>query len=136
MTPIQHPPLSVLEVLQSTLRAIECTEGVLDTRTRREIASVGLRLVITLVRKNTDYGDSACSSPILAPNLPVELALLARMSDKVARLRNLAGGIGQADESVPYNESLNDTLLDLAGYCLLMYNYRLNIKPNLDNPKA
>lgn len=61
-------------------------------------------------RKNTDYGDSFGRS--------VEkygmIAALTRMSDKFNRAENLILK-GKAE----VQESLNDTLLDLAAYCIM-----------------
>lgn len=63
------------------------------------------------VRKNHDYGDSFSRS---FGKYGITAALV-RMEDKWNRLENLAGGEKQR---VP-EESLRDTCLDLANYCLM-----------------
>ena len=67
-----------------------------------------------LIAKNRNYGNSAFLPPVLCPTMKPEQALLVRMSDKVARLANLASG-----EKDRVGESTIDTLYDLAGYCVL-----------------
>lgn len=67
----------------------------------------------TLTSKNKDYGSSAFERPYLHPHIPVEDAILVRMSDKVGRLHNLMQNNAVCDESI------DDTVLDLAGYCIL-----------------
>lgn len=78
------------------------------------LADCGLELVATLLRKNTDYGASAWAAPILKPDMQPGDALLARMSDKVQRIATLT----QQDPEVA-DESLEDAINDLAGYCVL-----------------
>lgn len=63
------------------------------------------------VRKNHDYGDSFSRS---FGKYGVTAALV-RMEDKWNRLENLAGGAKQRVS----DESLRDTCLDLANYCLM-----------------
>lgn len=74
------------------------------------------RLLDTLIRKNHDYGNSVFKSPILEPDMPPDEAILVRMSDKLARLANLKNKEAK-------NESYEDTILDLAGYCILLLAY-------------
>jgi hypothetical protein len=68
-------------------------------------------------RKNHDYAktDDPLSNFKKAASLGIEpwRGVLVRMSDKFARLEQLAGG------KEPKNESLRDTLIDLAVYSLL-----------------
>lgn len=78
------------------------------------IASRGLDLVATLLRKNSDYGGSAWEVPILSPGLSPRVAIQCRMSDKVARLSRLLSG-----ETAEVDEAIEDTMKDLAGYALL-----------------
>lgn len=68
----------------------------------------------TLRKKNADYGNAASESPVLVPTLPAETAILVRMSDKIQRIRNLL-----TTGSVHVNESIQDSVMDLAGYCIL-----------------
>lgn len=71
-------------------------------------------LKTVLVRKNTDYGASAFNPPALAPGVAPTTAILVRMSDKISRLNNL-----QTAEQPNY-EAIEDTILDLAGYAILL----------------
>ena len=78
------------------------------------IAEVGLEMVALLLRKNSDYGSSAWTAPVLAPAMSPLEAIQCRMSDKVARLSGLMNGrVSEVDESVV------DTMSDLAGYAML-----------------
>lgn len=81
---------------------------------KETIESASRKLAELLLKKNQDYGDAVSSSPFLAPHLDAGTALLVRMSDKTSRIRNL---IETGRNEV--NESLKDSVLDLAGYCLL-----------------
>lgn len=63
------------------------------------------------VRKNHDYGDSFGRS---FEKYGI-VAALVRMEDKWNRLENLAGGAKQK----VMDESIRDTCLDLANYCLM-----------------
>lgn len=78
-------------------------------RIREECA----RLCQLLTSKNAAYGNAAASPPILLPDLDPSTAILVRMSDKVSRLRSLVSGAKENDES------FDDTIRDLAGYCVL-----------------
>lgn len=64
----------------------------------------------TLIRKNRDYGDSFAKQ---FAKYGV-LCGLIRMDDKMRRLENLIAG---AEQNV--DESIEDTLMDLAGYATL-----------------
>lgn len=61
-------------------------------------------------RKNHDYGDSFAK---LRNELPG--AILVRIYDKYSRLKTLLQG---ADQKVK-DESIDDTLIDLANYCIM-----------------
>ena len=61
-------------------------------------------------RKNHDYGDSFAK---LRNELPG--AILVRIYDKYSRLKTLLEG---ADQKVK-DESIDDTLMDLANYCIM-----------------
>lgn len=81
---------------------------------QQRLAKIGTEIVTTLLRKNADYGDTGQKPPILAKNLSADVGLLVRMSDKFARLETLLNG-----NKPEVEESVNDTMLDLAGYCIL-----------------
>lgn len=92
-----------------------CAEHQLKTPaecSQDNISAVVENLREMLVSKN--YGNLALTAPVLCPNMDPEQALLVRMSDKVARLASLASG-----EKDRVGESIEDTLYDLAGYCVL-----------------
>lgn len=61
-------------------------------------------------RKNHDYGDSFAKLRNELPN-----AILVRIYDKYSRLKTLMQG---ADQKVK-DESIDDTLIDLANYCIM-----------------
>lgn len=60
--------------------------------------------------KNADYGDSFAKVRQEYPQ-----AILIRLSDKFERLKSLYN----TDKQLVKDESVQDTLLDLANYCLL-----------------
>jgi hypothetical protein len=64
--------------------------------------------------KNNDYGSSYKLAPALL-GIPVHVGLLVRMTDKIARACKLA----QGQEAQVKDESLTDTLVDLANYAVL-----------------
>jgi len=61
-------------------------------------------------RKNHDYGDSFAKLRNELPN-----AILVRIYDKYSRLKTLMEG---AEQKVK-DESIDDTLMDLANYCIM-----------------
>lgn len=84
-------------------------------QTGTEIKRICKALENTLLRKNADYGNSSQRAPILIPRLSAQDALKVRLSDKIARFIQL-----EQSGSARVNESLDDTLLDMAGYCVLL----------------
>ena len=70
-----------------------------------------------LKRKNADYGDSFSEAPYLLPKLSTASSAYVRLSDKFHRLRTLLN-LDEQDRKT--DESLEDTLRDVAGYCLLL----------------
>lgn len=81
---------------------------------QQRIVTTGLQILDTLLRKNHDYGGSAWQVPVLAPGLTPREAIQCRMSDKIMRLSKLLGG-----EQAQVQESIEDTMRDLAGYAVL-----------------
>lgn len=81
-----------------------------DAAIRREINA----LADLLMRKNRDYGAAATSESPLCPELDSSTAILVRMGDKIKRLENLA-----SVKETLVDESFDDTVRDLAGYCVL-----------------
>lgn len=68
-----------------------------------------------VLKKNQDYGDSFLNKLALLPELDAETAIKVRISDKIARLKNLC----YQKEISPLNESINDSIQDLIGYFAL-----------------
>ncbi len=73
-------------------------------------------------RKNADYssGDDAFKNFRASETfgVPVETAILVRMSDKFARIGNLLNKEGEVKD-----ESISDTLKDLANYAMILKVY-------------
>ncbi len=83
--------------------------------TADRIESVCNELCRTLQAKNANYGDSAGKAPFFLPWLEPETGLWVRLGDKVERLKSL-----RSKEEDKVGESIRDTLLDTAGYALLL----------------
>ena len=64
----------------------------------------------TYNKKNADYGDSFMAVRDLYP----DVAIMVRIYDKVNRLRTLLSG-----KQAEVDESIEDTLMDLANYCIM-----------------
>lgn len=68
----------------------------------------------TYIKKNHDYGDSFSETfKKLGP-----ISAITRISDKYNRLVNL---VTSKDEAKVHDESIDDTLLDMANYCIMTY---------------
>lgn len=78
------------------------------------IAEEGMKIVTLLLRKNHDYGSSVFEPPALDSSLSVLSAIDVRMSDKIARIRNLKKAAAEVKA-----ETVDDTYRDLGGYCIL-----------------
>lgn len=76
-----------------------------------QFKEIAKNLTLLYAKKNQDYGDSFGKS---VKRYGI-IAALTRMSDKFNRLENL---ILNKDYNVK-DESLSDTLLDLAAYCIM-----------------
>jgi len=83
----------------------------------KKIETAFVLLHDTLEAKNADYGNSAFAPPLLCPGLTARQGILVRMSDKIQRLLHLTGGGHHAVK----DESVEDTMLDLAGYIVLYF---------------
>jgi hypothetical protein len=81
-----------------------------------------------LMRKQADYGLSAFTPPLLNRGATAEDAILTRMSDKVARLKNIL----RTDGTQVADETIEDTIRDLAGYCFLFLANRKLIADGID----
>jgi len=93
------------------LRLIQNSAGGYNGEDQTRIARVGLAFLVTLLRKNRDYGSSVFKTPLLAPSLDPGTAILVRMSDKIERLSH--------NNALEINETRDDTMMDLGAYALL-----------------
>ena len=80
---------------------------------QQRIAEYGLQWVENILKKNWDYGSGVWKNPALVPDMEPREAILVRMSDKVARIREMASKDSEVEES------LEDTIGDLGAYCFL-----------------
>lgn len=74
------------------------------------------RIHEVLVKKNSDYGNSALSIPVLSPTTPVYVAILCRMSDKISRYYSI-----RDKQTVEVNETIEETISDFIGYAVLLW---------------
>lgn len=81
---------------------------------RDEIAQEVDALHNLLVEKNQAYGNSAGQTPLFAKDVTQETAIMIRANDKIRRLDNLLKTGGPVND-----ETISDTIRDLAGYCVL-----------------
>jgi hypothetical protein len=86
-----------------------------DGSDQSDIIRLGTFIIEQLVRKNKNYGNSALTPPMLAPDVPPNSAILVRMSDKLKRIRELEKGNPDL-----VGESLADTYIDFGGYAILL----------------
>ena len=73
-----------------------------------------------LKRKNADYGDSFSEAPYLLPTMNNTTSAYIRLSDKFKRLRTLLNRETRPSQCQDVFESIEDTLQDVAGYCVLL----------------
>ena len=83
-------------------------------KTEELIKEVGREVVMLLLKKNADYGDTANKPPKIFSKLSAKEGILARIDDKLSRIK-----------TVGLNDQTEDTLLDLIGYLIL---YRVQCK--------
>jgi len=103
---------NILDVVYAECKAE--ADAQLDGMTQENrIRSACSELAELLVRKNHDYGDSFAQQY----GKYGLMSALIRMDDKMRRLETLQ----QAESKAQVDESVSDTLLDLAGYALLSY---------------
>ena len=80
-------------------------------------------LLEVLISKQIDYGpDNINNAPGGAAN-----GILVRMSDKMERLKNLTYHTDA--DSIPNHESIEDSLLDIANYAVIMMMVRKGVWP-------
>lgn len=97
----------------------------LANKAEKDIAKACNQLMLTLVKKNRDYGDSFGNTfRELGP-----ITGLTRFLDKVNRIKNLTKEAGKHEVT---DESLLDTWKDAAGYAILNY---INLLPSKEVSK-
>jgi len=114
---IQRKVVKLMESKRTIQQCLETVRAAIDKphdHPQRIIANELMVLGDLLIRKNADYGCSAWQEPLLCGGISPKDAILVRMSDKVMRLRSLMG-----NKTGLVNESIEDTVRDLQGYCLL-----------------
>ena len=95
------------------------TISYLSTEYYEEVYDILKKLETLLISKNKDYNNSFDKTV----NEYGYVVIAIRLEDKINRLKNLKNNKNQVT-----NESLKDTLLDIAGYCVLALIY---IKENI-----
>ena len=83
-------------------------------KTDELIKEVGREVVMLLLEKNKAYGDTANKPPKIFSKLSAKEGILARIDDKLSRIKIM----GLTDKT-------EDTLVDLIGYLIL---YRVQCK--------
>jgi hypothetical protein len=104
-----------LQVEQLALQRCVIEQAITGSRgeDQQRIAEVAIDWTATLLGKNFDYGSCVWKEGVLTPGMDPIAAIRVRMSDKIARLRNLL------ENNPEVNESIEDTVKDLGAYCLL-----------------
>jgi hypothetical protein len=77
--------------------------------TEELIKEVGRDIVMLLIEKNKAYGDTANHPPQIFSKLSAKEGILARIDDKLSRIKNK--GI---------NDNTEDSVKDLIGYLILL----------------
>lgn len=110
-----QPGMQVTIPTESTdlSRILDALDG--DNADQKRLAEVGLSLVAIVLRKNTDYQNSAWQVPRFAKHLDARTAILVRMGDKVARLERILANDAQVTD-----EPVEATVSDLAGYAIVL----------------
>lgn len=79
----------------------------MNNETNMKFEKIGKEIVDLLEKKNADYGDmNLCRHGLKG--------IIVRIDDKTARIDNLI----KKDNITEVNESIEDTLKDIAGYCI------------------
>ena len=92
----------------------------MDKVERHHLLCLGLNQ--TYERKNHDYGDSFAKVREVVPN-----AILVRLMDKMERIKTL---LTNGENNRVKDEKVEDTLLDMANYCLMEVVERNSDKEN------
>ena len=82
------------------------------------IKEVGKEVVLLLLEKNKAYGDTAKNPPQIFSKLSAKEGLLARIDDKLSRIKKLS--INHLGSDPMKDESGVDTVRDITGYLILL----------------
>jgi len=74
------------------------------------------KIKIKLLKKNLAYGSAVFSQSPLTRDVPIDAAIRVRMGDKINRLGSL---LDNPEKNMIDDESIKDTMMDLATYGLL-----------------
>ena len=91
--------------------------------TEELIKEVGREVVMLLVEKNKAYGDTANNPPKIFSKLSAKEGLLARIDDKLSRIKHKG-----------LNDLTEDTVKDLIGY-LILYKVQIRKDDNIIKEK-
>jgi len=83
-------------------------------QTEELIKEVGREIVMLLIEKNKAYGDTANHPPQIFSKLSAREGILARIDDKLSRIKNKG-----------LNDLTEDSVADLIGYLIL---YKVQVK--------
>lgn len=88
------------------------------SKTQDLIKEVGKEVVLLLLEKNKAYGDTANNPPQIFSKLSAKEGLLARIDDKLSRIKKLS--INHIGSDPMKDESGVDTIRDITGYLILL----------------
>ena len=91
--------------------------------TEELIKEVGREVVMLLIEKNKAYGDTANNPPKIFSKLSAKEGLLARIDDKLSRIKHKG-----------LNDLTEDTVKDLIGY-LILYKVQIRKDDNIIKEK-
>lgn len=97
--------------MEETIKVAEETSTATLASPAHDFKEIVKGMIETFARKNHDYGnsfESSCNEEGLA-------AARIRLGDKWLRFKKLSKG----DEALVKDESIRDTLLDMANYCVM-----------------
>ena len=89
-----------------------------------DVTKIASEISLLIVRKQLDYGSKNISN---APGGAMN-GLIVRMHDKMARWVNLFNS-----KTTPKNESIEDTLMDIAGYAIIALMVQRGLWDNEEN---
>lgn len=116
-------------LMRLSFLACECAQALRDTVNENLIESDQVRngdvfryAACVLRQKNADYGSSVYETGAFTPDMSTLAAALVRLGDKYQRLKKLS----DSGYTPQVNESKADTILDVLGYCGILFGMNLN----------